>query len=115
MKKINILNKKSSVNLKLAKQFGLTENTIHKIEDLHRKREDYYNRMLIAPESDLKVWDKLCEELEFELQDLWKFDRNINFHKFWNRPRCLCPKMDNDDRYPTGNYVTMEDCPLHGK
>ena len=54
-------------------------------------------------------------EVEFKLQDLWKFERNKNFHKFWEYPKCTCPTLDNYDRYPYGYYVHSGECLIHGK
>lgn len=60
----------------------------------------------------------LCNEyytlIELELQEAWGFTQDKNFHKFWNRPGCICPSMDNDDRYPYGPYIHTTDCSLHG-
>lgn len=64
--------------------------------------------------SCLRDLDELLTEEEFRLQNAWGFDRDIKFHRFWDRPKCKCPKMDNDDRYPTGYYVIVSNCPLHG-
>lgn len=103
------------INKKLAEKMNLNEDIIKKIEELHLKRKDYYNRMEIAPVDDLKEWDRLLTELEYDLQELWGFPMDSKYHKFWERPHCLCPKMDNRDRYPSGYYVINEECPLHGK
>lgn len=70
--------------------------------------------MKIAPVSDLKECDKLCTGIEFELQELWGFPMDIKYHKFWERPRCKCCKMDNEERAGTGYYIINENCPLHG-
>lgn len=102
------------INKELAKRQDLSEETIANIESLHLKRKDYYNRMKIAPDCDLKEWDRLCEMLEYKLQELWGFPRNSRYHKFWERPRCECCKMDNEDRFGTGYYIINENCPLHG-
>lgn len=48
------------------------------------------------------------------LQKLWKFKEDDNYIKFWTFPACSCPKMDNDDAYPTGRYVTSQGCLIHG-
>ena len=62
----------------------------------------------------LKTYAKLITEVEFKLQDAWGFPRNNDYHRFWDLPGCKCPKMDNDDRWPTGYYVINGDCPIHG-
>lgn len=51
--------------------------------------------------------------IEFELQKAWGFSQDKNFHRFWNRPGCSCPTMDNDDRYPYGSYIITGGCSLH--
>lgn len=102
------------INKELASKQNLSEETIEKIEELHMKRKDYYNRMKIAPTHELKRWDKACSELEYDLQELWGFPRDSRYHKFWERPRCCCPQMDCSDAYPTGYYIINGDCLLHG-
>lgn len=62
----------------------------------------------------LRSFDKWLTELEYMLQDAWGFERDSKFHRFWDRPKCGCPKMDNDDRWPTGYYVINKSCILHG-
>ena len=53
-------------------------------------------------------------ELEFELQDLYKFKRNTNFHRFWELPKCTCPKLDNYESYGTKYYIIDTKCIIHG-
>jgi len=57
---------------------------------------------------------KIWYENEKLLQKLWKFDDNEDYIKFWNFPACTCPKMDNNDNYPCGRYVQVQNCPIHG-
>jgi len=57
--------------------------------------------------------NKRITECEFNLQESWGFPRNINFHKFWERPGCSCPRLDNEDLYPSGPYYRCSDCQLH--
>jgi hypothetical protein len=52
-------------------------------------------------------------DVEFTLQELWNFEKNVNFHRFWDTPNCRCPKMDNNDHYPHGHYYISGDCALH--
>lgn len=62
----------------------------------------------------LKELSQDITECEFELQKLWHFTEDAKFHRFWETPKCVCPRMDNEDAYPTGYYVTNLSCPLHG-
>ena len=59
------------------------------------------------------VSDKVTE-LEFELQRLWGFPQDKEFHKYWlNIGSCTCPKMDNMDRLGYGRIINLG-CPVHG-
>lgn len=41
---------------------------------------------------------QVIEDIEFTLQGLWKFTRDVNFHTHWiDINGCKCPKMDNQD------------------
>jgi hypothetical protein len=63
---------------------------------------------------ELKELAKDITECEFELQSLWGFTKDAKFHRFWETPKCICAKMDNEDAYPTGYYSITLSCPLHG-
>ncbi len=91
------------------------EENLEKIKNLHVERLEIEEEM--RKETDqikLIVWNEEYTQIEFELQKAWKFEQDKNFHRFWNRPKCSCPKMDNEDRYPTGNYIVSRECKLHG-
>lgn len=86
------------------------------IKAIHQRKLDLYD--FIKDENDvsmLKTYAAALSACEFELQKLWKFTADIRFHRFWQTPKCACPQVDNEDRYPTGHYVITADCPLHGK
>lgn len=103
------------INRRLAIQLRLTLEQIAVIEELHIKRDKLFDKMARNNNKEkLKEMDKECREIEFALQDAWGFEREDKFHKFWLRPHCCCPKLDNEDRYPTGYYVMSDNCPLHG-
>ena len=53
-------------------------------------------------------------DLNYSLQSLWRFRRDSRYHRFWRLPGCICSKMDNEERYPSGIYVVNSDCPVHG-
>jgi hypothetical protein len=62
----------------------------------------------------LRSFAKDLELAEFELQKLWGFPEDSKFHRFWHTPKCTCPKLDNDDNYPSGYYSINLQCKLHG-
>lgn len=84
------------------------------IKKLHMEKLYLEKRMKKAPLELLKVMDAKYTKIEFALQKAWGFKRSRVMHKFWNRPRCKCPKIDNDDRYPSKYCSISPNCPLHG-
>lgn len=69
----------------------------------------------LEDEPSLRVMDRALQDLEFRIQELFNFTPDRNFHRFWERPHCLCPKMDNQDSWGTGHAIFNMGCPLHGK
>lgn len=52
-------------------------------------------------------------EIEYELQRLLKFKKDSAFHRFWEYPKCSCPKLDNMYNYPYRAIFNLS-CLLHG-
>lgn len=104
--------------LKLNKELLDQQNcwaNLEEIKKLHQEKLKLFETMKNTNDNKLlKNYDSVLTELEYKLQELWKFSKNSNYHKFWERPKCKCPKIDNYDAYPTGYYVVNESCPLHG-
>ena len=106
------------INEELAEQRALSEGAIERIQKLHVKRHKLHCKILkklpsIGPEElRKKYWRAYW--IECKLQKLWGFPVDANYIKFWRIPGCSCPRMDNDDRYPTGLYVYSGSCPIHG-
>jgi hypothetical protein len=85
------------------------------IKDMHILKQVIY--VDIEQETNPNRLQQLAsdlQEVEFELQRLWGFKEDARFHKFWEYPKCTCPKMDNNDSYPSGRYSIHSNCPLHG-
>ena len=94
------------------------QGVLHNLEDIkavHVTKLEIYS--MIKTETDLRKLRGFARDLticEFELQKLWGFPEDARFHRFWEAPKCTCPKMDNEDSYPSGYYVNNLNCPLHG-
>lgn len=102
------------LNKKLMDKQMCWEN-LELIKSLHVKRLELEEEMKATDDADLlKQFDKKYTDIEFQLQDAWKFGRDAHFHRFWDRPKCECAFMDNEDAYPTGYYSVNLSCPLHG-
>ena len=93
------------------------KNVRHNLEEiieLHEEKLGIYEE--IKTTTDIKKLSEYAEiltELEFQLQRLWGFKEDKNYHRFWETPKCTCPKMDNKDDYPYRQHIDGN-CPLHG-
>lgn len=87
---------------------------LDKIKDAHSRKLQAYD--MINETEDRTLLKKLAvtlQDIEFELQGLWGFPLDANFHRIWEYPKCECPTLDNKDRYPHGHVISAN-CPLHG-
>ena len=109
-------------NHDLANKNGLKDIDVNHILDLHEARLDF--EALMKEQDPTKEKDvkrlrecaKAVKQLEFNLQDVWGFGQNEDFHTYWyNLPHCACPKMDNDDWVGTSRKIYSGDCPIHGE
>jgi hypothetical protein len=114
-----------SINQKLADEQGVSELNREVINKLHVLRALLEDHSINLKEQDFtdteyteveyqKEAYKIWFENEKLLQKLWNFPENEDFIKFWNFPACSCPRMDNDDNYPTGHYYKVQNCMIHG-
>lgn len=102
------------INMRLLAEQQAVEN-IEEIIKKHKERIDLFSFMEVEDNLTLlRKYDDLCTFLEYELQRLWKFPEDARYHRFWERPKCTCPKMDNMDSYPYMFYINGN-CPLHGR
>lgn len=63
----------------------------------------------------LKILAKKVTQVEYALQQTWKFKKNRKFHRFWELPHCSCPKMDNQERWGSAYHIINQSCILHGR
>lgn len=102
---------------RLNHQLLLRQNAIKNVKEIvsnHQDKLKVYD--LIKEEEDpkvLKIYADVLTDIEFTLQELWNFPKDIKWHRFWQTPKCTCAKMDNEDNFPTGYYYKSGDCPLH--
>ncbi len=107
-KKVFMLNKQ------LMEKQDCLEN-LETIKAKHVERLGIHEKMKkTRSKESLHLLDIQYTQVEFDLQELWKFRKDRKFHRFWNRPQCGCPTMDNEDAYPTGYYVISGGCKIHG-
>jgi hypothetical protein len=107
------------LNPELIKKQGLSKTDVLKLAQKHSERHKLKEVMKAFLEkgdfSSLRKKAKEMTALEFELQDLWRFERDESFHEWYELPGCTCPKMDNRERKGTKYQMCNSDCPLHGE
>jgi hypothetical protein len=103
------------LNKRLVEKQKLKHKDVAMIKKLHVEKYKVLQEMKTEEDRErLQHLAELITEIEFELQDAWKFSNDINYHRFWKLPKCKCPQMDNEDAYPTGYYTKISICPIHG-
>ena len=79
-----------------------------KIYDIIESSESLNNKQL-------KQYYKKLTNIEYDMQVLYGEDEDINFHNFWETPKCTCPKIDNLEMQGSGKPIFDNKCPIHGK
>lgn len=105
----------STINSRLVANQGLDSNTVNEVNKLHRVRNCYLTLMEeVNDKENLRHFSNIVTQIDFQLQRLWKFKEDSVYHRFWELPKCDCPKMDNMDVYGTGHRYINPNCTLHG-
>jgi len=103
------------INSRLVTNQGLDLDEVDKVNKLHKVRNCYLTLMENTDDiTNLKKLSKIIEQIDFQLQKLWKFKVDSKYHRFWNLPKCQCPKLDNMDALGTGRKIYSKNCPIHG-
>jgi hypothetical protein len=105
----------SVVNPTLIMERNVSDSALERIKKLHLDRFNIKERMNETCDTgQLQMFANMIKDIEFELQDLWGFDRDHSMHDWYDVPKCTCPKMDNRERKGTGYQIVSLDCPIHG-
>ena len=105
-----------SINMALATRLGLGEKRVAKIvltQALAEACLDEMRKVKALP--TLRALANSWTSAQFILQALWGYPEDARFHRFWELPHCLCPKMDNEERWGTDWTIRASHCPIHGE
>ncbi len=99
----------------------LLEEDVKEIEDLHHQKDFLFELMkeldpqyITHDRMVAKLYANLLESLEYNMQRVWKFEQNQEYHSWWYKiPHCKCPKMDNADPLYSGRRIISGDCVIH--
>lgn len=89
------------------------KSNLEKIKNCFIEKFKVWEDIENSEEKDLTIFDKKLTDIEFNIQTLYGIDEDINYHRFWEIPKCTCPKIDNSLKFPKGDYDYDEECPIH--
>lgn len=126
--KLEVRNLKGEVDMYLNPQLIIAkrveDENIEQLVKLHKERIALFAVMEAMGESEyttpagamiLKECVEKLEKLEFAMQRAWHFEESVNHHTWWIlAPHCICPRMDNQERWGTPHRIIRGNCPLHG-
>lgn len=105
----------TQLNPRLAAKQNLSRANLEALKETHIFKHMLFNSAKATDDpATLKALATLFERVEFEQQRLWGFPQDSKMHRWFDFPKCACPKMDNQDRYGTGFAIINSACPIHG-
>lgn len=94
---------------------GLDGAAVKRIGALHKEKGKVYGKMIDTDVViELHVLANELTRIEFALQKEWGFPQDANYHRWYEAPKCACPKLDNEDCYGTSRGYVSDECPVHG-
>jgi len=115
MNQVTINGSSITLNQSLIEKQKLDMPAIAAILGLHARKLALYAEMAEAEEFSLEAYGRELRDIEYALQREWKFPQTAKYHRFWEAPRCTCPKMDNEEHYGTAYAIIDKACPVHGE
>lgn len=108
--------KKIFLNAEMVRKQRLSAGDVTTIKYLSRLKAKVFEQMRNTDDPKaLRRLNKSVTELDYHLQVAWGFPKTLNKHRWWEVPKCLCPKMDNAENWGTKYRIINENCPIHGK
>lgn len=103
------------LNPNLIKRQNISDDVIELIKQKHIEKLEIFDKMKSEiSNSELKFLANEVEKIEFELQELWGFNKDKNMHEWYLVPKCTCPKIDNAESRGTEFRIVNSECPIHG-
>jgi hypothetical protein len=102
------------INYDLARERNLSEETVEAIEKLQAYRTQL-GESYLAGKIGALMYREAWTDNEYELQALWGFPLDSNYHMFWDMAGCTCPRMDNRDSWGYDLHYYNGSCPIHGR
>lgn len=102
------------LNKRLILSKNVSKQNLEKIKSLHVKKLEIIEKMENTDDiTELRDLASKVETIEFALQEAWGFSKNKDFHRSFELPKCICPKMDNSDYIGKKYRIVTKGCPIH--
>lgn len=112
----HVSSKLSMINQTLVNRQKVSAEDVKKIVKLQTIRKYFYDFIELSDDKEeIRRLDKIITQIEFKLQKLWGFPQDSNRHRWFEVPKCSCPKWDNADSLGSDFRIINPDCILHGK
>lgn len=107
--------KRAKENLEdLIERQGIDDETLRQIKKTHVMRDELCERMEKTDNvSELVELSSKITNLEYVQQQLWGFAEDCSYHRWFEVPKCLCPKTDNEEALGSPQQIVSHSCPVH--
>jgi len=104
-----------SINNNLVIHQKVSPEDVKKIEKLQNIRSYFYDFIELSEDKEeIRRLVKFITQIEFQLQKLWNFKPDETMHRWFDVPKCSCPKMDNAGYLGTPYKTINPKCIIHG-
>jgi hypothetical protein len=98
----------------------VNEDRISDIQNLDKLKSCLLEKLkiydeIIKNDTNLHKYYKKLTNIEYNLQLLYGEKEDKTYHRFWETPKCTCPKIDNIEIYPNKEPIFNLKCPIHGE
>jgi type I site-specific restriction-modification system R (restriction) subunit len=91
------------------------KKNLPKLKNCLLEKLKIYDQIEKSDIDNLIIYYKKLTDIEFNMQLLYGEEEDISYHRFWETPKCTCPKIDNLEIFPFNNPIFDSNCPIHKK
>jgi len=112
----HVSSKLSMINQNLVNRQKVSDEDVKRIVKLQTIRKYFYDFIELSDDKEeIRRLDRIITQIEFQLQKLWGFPQDRNYHRWFDVPKCSCPKWDNVDSLGSEFKIINPNCQLHGE
>jgi len=89
-----------------------SEKNLEKLKNCLKEKLKIYD-IIEKSDDNLQQYYKKLTDIEFDMQLLYEEEEDVSFHRFWETPKCTCPKIDNTENFPSEEPIFDKKCPIH--